>query len=73
MFVTNDLSFAAYLTMNDVQLFSAKRLGKSFKFTFIDNGNIDKLRYQYVGSESSKFDDAIRKMKKLVLGDQSEQ
>lgn len=58
--------------MNNVQLFSAKRLGRSFKFTFIDEGTIETLRYQYVGSESSKFDDAIRKMKKLVLGDQSD-
>ena len=63
-FITNDLSFAAYLTMHDVKLISAKKLGKSYKFTFDDiDSTIDKLKYTYIGSESSKFDDAIRKLK----------
>ena len=68
-FETNDMSFAAYLTMHSVRLVSAKRLGKTFKFTFVDDGEIDKLRYQYTVSESSRFDDAVRKLKKLVFGD----
>ena len=69
-FVTNDLSFAAYLTMHGVRLIRAKKLGKSFKFEFEKTKEIEKLRYQYPSSESSNFDDAVRKLKKLLYGDQ---
>jgi len=69
VFCTNDMSFAAYLTMHSVTMISAKKLGRSYKFTFQNSDKIEKLRFQYIGSESSKFDDAVRKLKKLVYGD----
>lgn len=69
VFITNDLSFAAYLTMHGVTLRKAQKLGKTYKFTFENSDLVDRLRFQYIGSESSKFDDAVRKLKKLLFGD----
>lgn len=69
IFVTNDLSFAAYLTMHGITLIKAQKLGKTYKFTFENNAEVDKLRFKYIGSESSKFDDSVRKLKKLLFGD----
>lgn len=69
IFSTNDLSFAAYLIMHGVPLKKAKRLGKSFQFSFADGPTIRELQLQYITSESAKFDDAVRKLKKLVFGD----
>lgn len=68
-FVTNDLSFAAYLTMHGITLIKAQKLGKTYKFTFKHTSEVDQLRFTYIGSESSKFDDAVRKLKKLLFGD----
>lgn len=69
VFTTNDMSFAAYLTMHEVPLINVKKLGRTFKFTFEKTEQVKKLRFSYVHSESSKFDDAVRKLKKLVFGD----
>lgn len=69
IFVTNDLSFAAYLTMHGVQIIKAQKLGKTYKFTFENSDLVNQLRFKYIGSESSKFDDAVRKLKKLLFGD----
>ena len=71
IFETNDLSFAAYLTMHSVKLLKAKRLGSSYKFVFENSDKVQKLRFEYIDSESSKFDDAVRKLKRLVYGDHS--
>lgn len=68
-FVTNDLSFAAYLTMHGISPVHARKMGNTYKFTFEASSEIEKLRYTFPGSESSRFDDAVRKMKKLVFGD----
>lgn len=69
IFITNDLSFAAYLTMHGITLVRAQKLGKTYKFTFENGLTIDTLRFKYIGSESSKFDDSVRKIKKLLFGD----
>jgi hypothetical protein len=69
IFITNDLSFAAYLTMHGIALVRAQKLGKTYKFTFENGPTIDTLRFKYIGSESSKFDDSVRKIKKLLFGD----
>jgi len=69
IFITNDLSFAAYLTMHGITLVRAQKLGKTYKFTFENGPTIDTLRFKYIGSESSKFDDSVRKIKKLLFGD----
>lgn len=61
------MSFAAYLTMHGIQMLKAKKLGRTFKFTFINSDQIEELRYKYTSSESSRFDDCIRKIKKLLF------
>lgn len=71
IFSTNDLSFSAYLIMHGVPLKKAKRLGKSFQFSFEGGERVKNLQLQYITSESAKFDDAVRKLKKLVFGDGS--
>ena len=67
IFATNDMSFAAYLTMHGIQMLNAKKLGKTFKFTFMASDEIESLRYKYTSSESSRFDDCIRKIKKILF------
>lgn len=66
-FVTNDLSFASYLVMSGLTLIKANRLGKSFQFIFAYDARIEELKISYVNSESSKFDDAVRKVKKILF------
>ena len=68
-FVTNDLSFAAYLLMNNMELLSAQKLGRTYKFQFRYLYEIERLKFQYVGSESSKFDDSVRKLKRVLFSD----
>lgn len=70
VFVTNDMSFAAYLSMKGMRLLRANKLGRSFKFVFENKGNIEQLRFDYISSECSKFDDAVRKLKRIVFGDE---
>jgi hypothetical protein len=66
-FVTNDLSFASYLVMNGLVLVKASKLGNSFQFIFMYDEKIENLKIAYVNSESSKFDDAVRKVKKILF------
>ena len=61
------MSFAAYLTMHGIQMVQAKKLGRTFKFTFKASSEIESLRYKYPSSESSRFDDCIRKIKKILF------
>ena len=69
VFVTNDLSFAAYLSMHKIKLVDAKRLGKSFKFTFEKTAEIKQLQMSYVISESAEHDAHVARLKKIVFGD----
>lgn len=66
VFTTNDLSFAAYLIMKGVKLIDARKLGKSFQFKFVEEPRISRYSISYVGSECSRFDDSIRKLKRLM-------
>lgn len=68
-FVTNDLSFAAYLIMHSMTLIDARKLGRSFKFTFINCVEIERLKFSYPGSESSRHDDAVRKLKTILFSE----
>ena len=67
-FVTNDLSFAAYLMMRGCFLVTADKLGKTYKFV-IDLKNEDKqrLKIDYINSESAKFDASVRDLKKIIF------
>lgn len=69
MFVTNDMSFAAYLILNGMKITSAKKLGNTFKFQFEDEAAIQSLQISYINSEISKHDDIVRKLKKIAFGE----
>jgi len=73
LFVTNDMSLAAYLVMNNIRLIGARRLGKSFQFRFENDPRIEQLKVVYINSESSRFDDAVRKLKTILYGSQTEE
>lgn len=68
-FCTNDLSFSAYLVMKGVQLVTAQKLGRTFKFEFLYDPKIERYNIEYIGSEVSRFDDAVRKLKRLMYGE----
>lgn len=68
-YITNDLSFAAYLLMHDVELLTARKLGKTFKFEFRGEKRIDRFKIAYTNSEISKFDMAVRRLKQLVFSE----
>lgn len=67
-FVTNDFSMSAYLFMRGKHLVKASKDGATFRFEFVDDGEIESLTMEYIHSESSKFDDAVRKIKKIIYG-----
>jgi hypothetical protein len=68
-FSTNDLSFAAYMIMRGAQLLSAKRFGKSYKFTLkLTVANAQELKIAYINSESARFDAAVRDLKTILFG-----
>jgi len=69
VFVTNDLTLAAYLRMRRVEMFGFKRLGKMYKFSFDGTANIEQMKIDFVHSESSRFDDEVRKLKKIMFSE----
>jgi hypothetical protein len=67
-FVTNDLSFTAYLMMRGCILISANKLGRSYKFVLdLRDFTQQKLKIEYINSESAKFDAAVRDLKKIMF------
>jgi len=71
-YVTNDMSFAAYLiAIHQFQLMDAKRLGRAYTFTLLnkDGLNINMLKYQYMGSEVARYDGAVRDLKRILFSD----
>ena len=65
-FLTSDIGLAAYLLMKGVSIIRVKN-GRPFQFEFENKNNIcNKLSIDFLNSESSKFDDSIKKIK-LIL------
>ena len=65
-FTTSDIGLAAYLLMKGVAVVSVKN-GRPFEFQFENKENIcNKLSIDFLNSESSRFDDSIKKIK-LIL------
>ena len=65
-FTTNDIGLAAYLLMKGVPIIRVKN-GRPFEFEFENKENIcNSLSIEFLNSESSRFDDAIKKIK-LIL------
>ncbi len=65
-FVTNDIGLAAFLLMKGVVIKSVENK-RPFVFSFRNEGNIcEKLSIEFLNSESSRYDDSIKKIK-LIL------
>ena len=65
-FTTNDIGLAAYLLMKGIPVVRVKN-GRPFEFEFENKENIcNKLSIEFLNSESSRFDDSIKKIK-LIL------
>jgi len=65
-FTTNDIGLAAYLLMKGTPVVKVKN-GRPFEFEFENKNNIcNKLAIEFLNSESSRFDDSIKKIK-LIL------
>lgn len=68
-YVTNDLSFAAYLRMLGHKLLKACKVSGTYKFYFEKPDNINKLKVQYINSDCAKFDASVRDLKKILFSD----
>lgn len=67
-FTTNDLSFTAYLMMRGCKLIDARKLGQSYKFVVeLNTENKQKLKLEFINSESARFDAAVRDLKKIMF------
>lgn len=65
-FVTNDIGLAAFLLMKGVPV-SAIENKRPYVFCFDNVGSIcEKLSIEFLNSESSKFDDAMKKIKIIL-------
>lgn len=63
-----DLDLAAYLSMRDIPLAESYRYDREFIFRFLDPENkINALTIEYVNSESARFADAQRRLKKVII------
>ena len=67
VFETADLGFAAYLKMKEVELKEIGKNDKRYKFVFeLNEDLIEKLKVEFVNSESYKFDSNIRILKLMI-------
>ncbi len=63
-----DLDFAAFLLMHGVPLAESFRDGREFLFKFLDQQNkIKELAITFANSESAKFADCVRRLKKVTI------
>lgn len=63
-----DLDFAAFLLMHNIPLAESYRDGREFMFKFLDvDKTIPSLAIQYANSESAKFADCVRRLKKVTI------
>lgn len=68
IYATTDLAFAAYLQLNALEITKIERPAKGNKFTFVfldPSGQAEELSYNFLRSESKRFDDAVRSLKTL--------
>lgn len=67
VFATSDLGTAAYAFLRGLQLLGARRIeGERFSFRFADpEGRGERLRVDFINSESFRFDESMRALKKL--------
>ena len=59
------------MIMCGTPLLSAKRLGKSYKFTLnITDQRAQNLKISFINSEAARFDAAVRDLKTILFGGQ---
>jgi hypothetical protein len=65
-FTTTDLALAAYLLMNGAKILSVQN-SRPYQFVFENNDNkCNDLSIDFLNSESSKFDDSMKKIKTIL-------
>jgi len=63
---TADLGLAAFLLIKGRTMLSAGRRGSRYSFVFSGKDECQKLAVDYVNSEFSRFDAALKNLKNLV-------
>ena len=63
---TADLGLAAFLLVKSMQLLSAGRKQGRYNFVFENDEECKKLAMEYINSEFSRFDAALKNLKNLV-------
>jgi len=65
-FTTNDIALAAYFLMMGVKIEHVKN-GRPFVFVFNNENNVcNNLAIEFLNSESSRFDDSMKKIKTIL-------
>jgi hypothetical protein len=63
----SDISMAAFFLIKGLRMLSAKKSGNKFEFVFEDpTGISDSLENEYILSDFSRYDAAVRKLKNRV-------
>ena len=68
-----DLDMAAYIHMNHVPIAEASKIGKEIIIVFLDPTDKDRvhaLTMDWLNSESAKFANCLRSLKKVALSSQ---
>lgn len=69
LYTISDLSLASFILMRGVRLILAEKKGNKFEFTFESEKNIvESLEQEYIVSDFSKYDAAIRQLKRKLYG-----
>ena len=68
-FTTDDLVFSAYLKMKGHRLIKSDQKKSKGYFTFEVDGDVNKLRVDFVNSECARFYGEVRNLKKMVSAD----
>ena len=66
LFITSDIGLAAFLLMKGIKIISAKNT-RPFSFEFDNYNNVcNQLSLEFLNSEASRFDDAMKKIKTIM-------
>jgi hypothetical protein len=66
LYETSDLGIAAYLIIRNKQLISAEKRPGRYSFTFLGKDECQKLAIEFVNTEFSRFDAALKNLKSLI-------
>ena len=67
IFVTHDLSLAAYLLMKGLTLKSAKKVAGKFEFQYYDpDDRADALSLEFIGSDFATYDGYVRTLRGML-------